>query len=73
MLLCIFIGTNDFDVTNNLEKGAYTYVAEKYNKSVHNVKNNIINSTKLIYDSNRTPKNIINEVLININNKSKYA
>ncbi len=68
ILLCTFIGKNNFEMTDNLEQGAYKYVACKHNQSVHNVKNNILNSTKLIYDSNMTPKNVINKILISINN-----
>lgn len=71
-----------------LEKQVYTHLAEKYNTSVHTVKNNIINSTNEMYydcprevlfrnlgftDTKRpTPKDIIFLIVSNIRRQCIY-
>lgn len=54
---------------DSLEKNAYNFVAHKNKKSVENIKTNIIKSTKLAVRDSLflTPKNVITQILININ------
>lgn len=58
---------NNFNMIDNLEKNVYSFVAYKHNKSMENIKTNIIKSTKPILekDYSLTPKNVITKVLIN--------
>ena len=63
--------SNDFELLDNLEKNVYKYVANKYNKSINNIKTNIIKSTKLItnnkyIEENLTPKIVVNNILIKL-------
>lgn len=71
---------NDFSLLDNLEQNVYTQIAIKYNKSVSNIKTNLIKSTTYVYmyqDKNVlekyfsinikiTPKLVITTILNNI-------
>ena len=65
-------------ITNNLgdniEKNVYTYISYKHNKSINNIKTNIIKSTNSIRNNdyttiNLTPKFVISNILTEIINK----
>ena len=47
---------NKSDTLNNLEKNVYVHVAKKYNKSLNNIKTNIIKATQMI-EERYTTKN----------------
>lgn len=63
----------DNNVSDNLEKNVYPYIAKKFNVSNSNVKWSIIRSINNYYESNNnqidkpTPKNLINELLCKLN------
>lgn len=63
--------SNNLDLLNNVEKNVYKFIAYRYEKSVNNIKTNIIKATNLIkYDKykedNLTPKSIITNTLIKL-------
>lgn len=62
---------NNMDLIDNLENNVYRYIAKKHNKSILNIKINIINSTKLISEKNDniTPKHVISKILIKLYKK----
>ena len=71
------ISNNNLDLLDNLEKNVYKYIAYKHNKSINNIKTNIIKATNYIYlyqnpeiiktyfqlDIKLTPKLVISTVL----------
>lgn len=59
---------NNMDLIDNLENNVYRYIAYKHNKSILNIKINIINSTKSISEKNDniTPKYVISKILIKL-------
>lgn len=60
---------NNLDLLDNLEKNVYKYIAFKNNKTINNIKTNIIKSTSLISKNiNITPKLVISNVLIKLTN-----
>lgn len=66
--------SNNMDLLENLEKNVYNIIANKYNKSINNIKTNIIKSTNSIQNNNNdykenTPKAIITKILIKLCNK----
>lgn len=72
---------NNFDMLDNLEKNVYFHIANKYNKTINNIKTNIIKATNNIYnykeekelkkyfliDIKITPKFVISNILNQIN------
>lgn len=65
---------NNIDLLDNIEKNVYTYISYKHNKSINNIKTNIIKSTNSIRNNdyttiNLTPKFVISNILIEIINK----
>lgn len=63
--------SNDFEILNSLENNVYRIMANKYNKSINNIKTNIIKATRLLTNKkyekeNITPKIVINNILIKI-------
>ena len=63
---------NKSDTLNNLEKNVYMHVAKKYNKSLNNIKTNIIKATQMIEERYTTkneyytPKLVIILVLLHL-------
>lgn len=63
---------NKSDTLNNLEKNVYVHVAKKYNKSLNNIKTNIIKATQMIEERYTTkneyytPKLVIILVLLHL-------
>lgn len=60
--------SNNMDLLDNLEKNVYKYISYHYNKSVNNIKTNIIKATNYIdkdkqYIENPTPKLVISDIL----------
>lgn len=64
---------NNLNLLDNLEKNVYTYIAYKNNKTVNNIKTNIIKSTNLIskHNINITPKLVISNILVKLANTYK--
>ena len=64
---------NNLDLLDNLEKNVYKYIAFKNNKTINNIKTNIIKSTNLISKNNIniTPKLVISNILIKLTNNYK--
>lgn len=65
---------NNIDLLDNIEKNVYTYISYKHNKSINNIKTNIIKSTNSIRNNdyttiNLTPKFVISNILTEIINK----
>ncbi len=59
---------NNLDLLDNLEKNVYKYISCRYNKSINNVKTNIIKATNYIdkgkwYIEKPTPKTVISNIL----------
>lgn len=63
--------SNNFDLLDNLENNVYKIIANKNNKSINNIKTNIIKSTKLAStkENVQTPKSVVNDVLIKLMNE----
>ncbi len=75
---------NDINLINNLEKNVYTHIAKTHNKTVGNIKNNIVKATNNMYmeceinyllnyfdfksDKKPTPKMVILKIISNIKN-----
>lgn len=64
---------NDLNLLDNLEKNVYTYIAHQNNKSVNNVKTNIIKSTNQVSKHNSfiTPKQVVSNIVIKLSNDYK--
>ena len=64
----MYIGKNDLQLLDNIEKNIYIFIANKYGKSVRNIKTNIINSTNTVRNNNfnLTPKEVITTIVINM-------
>ena len=65
---------NNIDLLDNIEKNVYKYISYKHNKSINNIKTNIIKSTNSIRNNdyttiNLTPKFVISNILTEIINK----
>ena len=65
---------NNIDLLDNIEKNVYTYISYNHNKSINNIKTNIIKSTNSIRNNdyttiNLTPKFVISNILTEIINK----
>ena len=75
MLLCTFIGTNNFSMIDNLEKNVYKYIAYQYKESVVNIKNNIVKSSRNIIkdEIHLSAKDVITTILIEINNEFIFS
>jgi DNA-binding LytR/AlgR family response regulator len=59
--------SNNLDLLDNLERNVYKYISFKYNKSVNNIKTNIIKATIKISkskDIDYTPKFVISNIVI---------
>lgn len=61
------------DLLDNIERNVYKYISYKHNKSINNIKTNIIKSTNSIkkHDNtvtNLTPKFVISNILVEIIN-----
>lgn len=56
------------DLIENLESNVYKYIAYKYEKTILNIKTNIINSTRIVQRKNKyiTPKFVISNILIDL-------
>ena len=61
----MYIGNNNLDIIDNLEKNVYNFVAHKYHTSVDNIKTNIIKSTKVASQktSDLLPKDVITNIV----------
>lgn len=59
---------NNMDLIENLESNVYKYIAYKYEKTILNIKTNIINSTRIVQRKNKyiTPKFVISNILIDL-------
>lgn len=84
--ILIIYKSSDKNLIENLEKRVYKIIAQRYSKSVHNIKSNICKATNSMYaeceqnylknyfhflnDIKPTPKIIIKTVLTNINSQS---
>ena len=67
----IIYETDDWDMLDNLEKNVYSIIAKEHNKSLNNIKTNIIKATHLRKKENDmqdicTPKMIISNILSQI-------
>lgn len=65
--------SNNLDLLDNLESNVYKYVSFKYNKSLNNIKTNIIKATMKINRNKQmyidyTPKLVISDVVIRLLN-----
>lgn len=60
--------SNNFALMDNLEQNVYKVLACKYNKSIINIKTNIVKSTRAMYgEENRyTPKYVISDILTKV-------
>lgn len=63
----MYIGNNNLDIIDNLERNVYSFVAHKYHTSVDSIKTNIIKSTKSVTkkDFDLSPKEVITEIVSN--------
>lgn len=64
---------NNMDLLDNIERNVYKYISYKHNKSINNIKTNIIKSTNSIKNhdntvTNLTPKFVISNILAEIIN-----
>lgn len=67
----IIYETGDWDMIDNLEKNVYSLIAQRHDKSINNIKTNIIKATHLRKKTNvmediYTPKIIISNILVKI-------
>ena len=65
--------SNNLELLDNLEKNVYNVIAFKYNKSINNIKTNIIKATNSINNKQDsmyiTPKVVISNIIISIINE----
>lgn len=67
--------SNNLELLDNLENNVYKYVAFKYQKSLNNIKTNIVKATMKINRNSQigfdyTPKLVISDVVVRILNNS---
>lgn len=67
--------SNNLELLDNLENNVYKYVAFKYQKSLNNIKTNIVKATMKINRNSKisldyTPKLVISDVVVRILNNS---